>query len=168
MRSILNEGEFADLFAGMAKAAADKAEEKSQMGKNNYIGGSISKYTKGLLMSFPMLFDDNLALESAMNISKANEKNITSMMEMLFASMSINLKNGMTGKDVVALFHKNIDSMAIDDYIDAADSYVRSQMEAATGENLPRVKDSYIREAGRILKKGGMALFHHSNKKYIK
>lgn len=152
MRSILNEESFADLFAGMTKYAIDKVDKSDYFkpGDNNkYIGGSISKYTKGLLMSFPMLIDDSLALESAMNISKANEKNITSMMEMLFASMSINAKDGMTGKDIIALFHKNIDSMPIDDYIDAANNYVLSRMESAAGENLPRVKDSYIREAAR-------------------
>ena len=49
MRSILNEESFADLFAGAAKAALDKADQNSQTGKNSYIGGSISKYTKGLL-----------------------------------------------------------------------------------------------------------------------
>ena len=149
MRSILNEGGFADLFADVANDALKAADRKSETGKNSYIGGSISKYTKGLLMSFPMLFDDSLSMDSAINISKANEKNITSMMEMLFASMSINLKNGMTGKDVVSLFHKNIDSMPIDDYIDSTNTYVKGYVESVEGENLPRIKDSYIREAAR-------------------
>ena len=149
MRSVLNEAGFSDLFAQFAKDAVDKASEKSKTGKNYYIGGSISKYTKGLLMSFPVLCDDSLSLDSAMNISKANEKNITSMMEMLFASMSINGKQGITGKDVVAIFHKNIDTMPIDDYIELADKHVRGYMESAAGELLPKVKDSAIREAAR-------------------
>lgn len=149
MRSVLNEAGFADLFSQFAQDAANKASEKSKTGKNYYIGGSISKYTKGLLMSFPVLCDDSLSLDSAMNINKANEKNITSMMEMLFASMSINGKQGMTGKDVVAIFHKNIDTMPIDDYIDMADDYVRNYLASEAGELLPRVKDSYIREAAR-------------------
>lgn len=100
-------------------------------------------------MSFPVLCDDQISLNSAMNISKANEKNITSMMEMLFASMSINGKQGLTGKDVIALFHRNIDTMAIDDYINTSDKYVKDYMASEAGELLPKVKDVQIREAAR-------------------
>ena len=162
MRSVLNEDTFSDLFAKFAADAANRAAEKADQIKNGgiitgankkygkyYLGGSISKYTKGLLMSFPVLCDDQISLDSAMNISKANEKNITSMMEMLFASMSINGKEGLTGKDVIALFHRNIDTMPIDDYIDMADDFVRGYMASEAGELLPKVKDVQIREAAR-------------------
>ena len=151
MRSVLNEDTFSDLFMKFAADAAKRASEKSNSVKTGkyYLGGSISKYTKGLLMSFPVLCDDQISLDSAMNISKANEKNITSMMEMLFASMSINGKQGLTGKDVIALFHRNIDTMPIDDYIDMADDYVRGYMASEAGELLPKVKDVQIREAAR-------------------
>lgn len=151
MRSVLNEDTFSDLFWKFAADAAKRASEKSDSVKTGkyYLGGSISKYTKGLLMSFPVLCDDQISLDSAMNISKANEKNITSMMEMLFASMSISGKQGLTGKDVIALFHRNIDTMPIDDYIDMADDYVRGYMASEAGELLPRVKDVQIREAAR-------------------
>lgn len=149
MRSVLNEEGITDIFASVAKSAADRATEKRKTGKSYYIGGSISKYTKGLIMSFPVLCDDSLSLDAAMNISKANEKNITSMMEMLFASMSINGKQGMTGKDVIGIFHRNIDTMPIDDYIDAANNYIANYVNSEAGELLPRVKDSVVREAAR-------------------
>ena len=151
MRSVLNEEGFSDLFMKFAADAAKRAADKKDSVKAGkyYLGGSISKYTKGLLMSFPVLCDDQISLDSAMNISKANEKNITSMMEMLFASMSISGKQGLTGKDVIALFHRNIDTMPIDDYIDMADDYVRGYMASEAGELLPKVKDVQIREAAR-------------------
>jgi len=151
MRSVLNEEGFSDLFMKFAADAAKRASDKKDTVKAGkyYLGGSISKYTKGLLMSFPVLCDDQISLDSAMNISKANEKNITSMMEMLFASMSISGKQGLTGKDVIALFHRNIDTMPIDDYIDMADDYVRGYMASEAGEMLPKVKDVQIREAAR-------------------
>ena len=151
MRSVLNEEGFSDLFMKFAADAAKRASDKKDTVKAGkyYLGGSISKYTKGLLMSFPVLCDDQISLDSAMNISKANEKNITSMMEMLFASMSISGKQGLTGKDVIALFHRNIDTMPIDDYIDMADDYVRGYMASEAGELLPKVKDVQIREAAR-------------------
>lgn len=151
MRSVLNEGMFSDLFAKIASDAAKRVAEKSKETRKGkyYMGGSISKYTKSLLMSFPVICDDQLSLDSAINISKANEKNIASMMEMLFASMSINGKQGFTGKDVISLFHRNIDTMPIDDYIDMANDYVNSYIRSEAGELLPRVKDFYIREAAR-------------------
>jgi hypothetical protein len=63
--------------------------------------------------------------------------------------MSISGKQGLTGKDVIALFHRNIDTMPIDDYIDMADDYVRGYMASEAGELLPKVKDVQIREAAR-------------------
>lgn len=148
MRSVLNE-DFTDVFAQFAKGAAAKATDQQKQSRSYYIGGSISKYTKGLIMSFPVLCDDTLAMDSLMNISKANERNITTMMEMLFASMSINMNKGATGKDIIRMFHKNIDTMPIDDFIDYADDFSRNYKESAKGENLPVVTDAMVREAAR-------------------
>ena len=72
---------------------------------DNYLGGSISQYSKNLVMTFPVLCDNTLSPETASMISKANERNITTMLQLLFTAMNIEANDGMK---VLAKIHKNI------------------------------------------------------------
>ena len=86
---------------------------------NTYLGGSISQYTKDLIMTFPMLCDDTLSIDTASMISRANERYIISLLQMIFASENL---QGDSGLDVIRQIHRNIRSnMSLDDYIDLAD-----------------------------------------------
>lgn len=145
MQSVLNEESIFDTINSVLKGISKATNTVSNRGKKDgyYLGGSISKYTRNLTMSFPVLVDDTLSIESAQMISKANEKNIASMLELLFASMSINQKNGTSGKDIIKLFHTNIDSMSADEYIDAA-STALAKYEGA--EYLPSLSDAQLRD----------------------
>ena len=145
MRSVLNEETIFDTLNSLLKTV-NKITNRAEDGKNKskyYLGGSISRYSKNLTMSFPVLVDDSLSIETAQMISKANEKNIVSMLELLFASMSINSTKGTTGKDVLGYIHKNIDNMSVDDYIDYANDYMANYKEAAY---LPKISDTDIRD----------------------
>ena len=85
-----------------------------------YLGGSLSNYSKDLIMTFPVLCDNTLPPETASMISRANERYIITMLHLLFASEQI---QGSGGKDVLKKIHTNIkNSMSIDDYIDACDN----------------------------------------------
>lgn len=150
MQSVLNEESIFDTINGVLKTV-NSITNRDDKGKNNkksvyYLGGSISRYAKNLTMSFPVLVDDSLSIETAQMISKANEKNIASMLELLFASMSINGTKGMTGKDVIGLFHKNIDDMSADDYIDYANNVMANYAEACY---LPSINDAQVRDIQR-------------------
>lgn len=150
MQSVLNEESIFDTINGVLKTV-NSITNRDDKGKNNkksvyYLGGSISRYAKNLTMSFPVLVDDSLSIETAQMISKANEKNIASMLELLFASMSINGTKGMTGKDVIGLFHKNIDDMSADDYIDYANNVMANYVEACY---LPSITDAQVRDIQR-------------------
>ncbi len=72
---------------------------------SDYLGGSISQYSKNLVMTFPVLCDNTLSPETASMISKANERNITTMLQLLFTAMNIEANDGMK---VIAKIHKNI------------------------------------------------------------
>ena len=150
MQSVLNEESIFDTINSVLKTV-NSITNRDDKGKNNkksayYLGGSISRYAKNLTMSFPVLVDDSLSIETAQMISKANEKNIASMLELLFASMSINGTKGMTGKDVIGLFHKNIDDMSADDYIDYANNVMANYVEACY---LPSITDAQVRDIQR-------------------
>lgn len=153
-RKLLNEETAFDVFAKIASTVPGGDR------KSSYIGGSISSYAKKLTMSFPVLCDDSLSLDTAQSISRANEKNIASMLEMLFTSMSITrdkAKNGehITGAEIIAQFHKNVDAMSIDDYIDVANQVAKNYTEGVYVESYSAkaeckrmtVNEAHIRQA---------------------
>lgn len=123
MQSALNEGItlpgiISDLFDD------DKNNKKDQAKKKNFLKGSISRYSKNLIMSFPLLCDSSIPLDTAMMVSKANERNIANMLQLLFASINLNFANkeNVTGADIIANFYKDIDpNMDINDFIDLMD-----------------------------------------------
>lgn len=90
--------------------------DKNRIRKDNYLGGSISNYAKNLVMTFPTLCDDSLSPTTASMISRAHERNIVTMLELLFSSAQL---RGTDGVDVLKKIHNNIDmDMSVDDYID--------------------------------------------------
>ena len=162
MHSVLNEkvGAFANIIdaiatAGGAGAAGAKdvldtidSEIKYNRRKNLedkgsvYLGGSISKYTNNnLIMSFPMLCDNTLSIDTLALISKANERNVVGMLELLFSSLSL---KGYSGAELLKTIHTNINpDMAVDDFIDtmqklsaneSVDYKLRSQINEALQE----------------------------------
>jgi hypothetical protein len=95
--------------------------------KSTYMGGSISNYAKDLIMTFPCMCDNAIPMSTAAMISKANERYIITMLEMLFASAQM---HGNSGQEVIASIHKNMKSnFSIDDYLDALDDYVGESKE---------------------------------------
>jgi hypothetical protein len=72
---------------------------------SNYLGGSISQYSKNLIMTFPVLCDNSLTPDTASMICKANERNVTTMLQLLFTAMNIEANNGMK---VLSQVHNNI------------------------------------------------------------
>ena len=120
MRSVLNEASFFNDILKQYSDVATKAANSIASKKNsNYLGGSISKYTKNLVLSFPVLCDNTLSICTIQMISKATEKNIVSMLKMLLSAKSI---NGDDGREILSRIHMNIDA-DIEDIIDAIDRY---------------------------------------------
>jgi adenine/guanine phosphoribosyltransferase-like PRPP-binding protein len=150
MQSVLNEENIFDLMNTMLKSAVSVVNQNSNRDANGnnknkyYLGGSIARYSKGLIMSFPVLCDDTLSIDTAQLVSKADEKNITTMLEMLFSSITLKGTEGVTGKDFISIFHRNIDTMSMDDIIDATNDFVNSQVREASYLKDPSIHE--IRE----------------------
>lgn len=118
MHSVLNEGSFLDALGDIAGSVQKKREDN----KTTYMYGSISKYTQKLILSFPTICDNTIPLSTAQMISKAHEKNLVSMFEMLFTSMSL---SGTNGIEILQALHQNLnDKSSIDDIIDAIEKAV--------------------------------------------
>ena len=116
---------------------ADKAINPSQKGKGEYTYGSISNYTKNLIMTFPCMCDDSLSATTASMISRANERNIVTMLQILFSS--INMSTTTNALDIIKGIHNNIKTnYSIDDYIDTMNDIVGETV------NLDSVKERAI------------------------
>jgi hypothetical protein len=119
MQSALNE----ETVLGAVNKFFEKAQKDKAL-KGTNLNGSISRYSKNMIMSFPLLCDSTIPLDTAMMISKANERNITNMLQLLFASINLNFKEkqNVSGADIINSFYKDIDpNMDINDFIDLLD-----------------------------------------------
>jgi hypothetical protein len=106
------------MISGNARAARKSNADKGRV----YLRGSISKYTNNLTMSFPMLCDATLPIDTATMISTANEYNIVDMLQKLFSSVSIKGDNGV---EILRSYYKGIDNnMSMEDMIEFLDDLV--------------------------------------------
>ena len=112
---------------------------------DNYLNGSISQYSKNLVMTFPVLCDNTLSPETASMISKANERNITTMLQLLFTAMNIEANDGMK---VLSKIHKNI-SIGMD-VEEVADKMEQIGNKAVTMYGVAR-KDIFARESAQAI-----------------
>lgn len=109
-----------------------------------YLKGSISNYTKDLIMTFPMLCDNSLPPSTASMLSRANERYIVTMLELLFASAQF---EGKDGREVLSGIHKNINAnMSMDDYIDKIDSFLIANESALEKSQINTAVRHMIRE----------------------
>lgn len=115
----INEGFFADVakvVSNWGKQRKKNASDNSQM--NALRSTSIARATQKLVFSFPVICSDAVSPDTAMMITKAVERNCTSMLQMLLTSMYL---TGYNGADVISKFHTNMGmDMDLSDYIDKA------------------------------------------------
>ena len=117
---------------------------KNDAKSSNYLGGSVSQYSKNLVMTFPVLCDNTLSPETASMICKANERNVTTMLQLLFGAMNIEANDGMK---VLAQIHNNIStSMDVYEVIDKLNDVKNN----ASGVAFETVNGEYGRESEAI------------------
>lgn len=130
------------------KGDTNKISDRDKI--KNYMGGSISQYSKNLIMTFPVLCDNTLSPETASMISKANERNVTTMLQLLFTAMNIEANDGMK---VIAKIHNNIStSMDVYDVMnkmdDIAGGLANKSASVASGKSIfETVKGNYDKES---------------------
>lgn len=96
-------------------------DKKSNNDKGVYLNGSISNYAKNLVMTFPTLCDNSLSIDTASMISRANERNIVTMLRLVLSAVQL---KGSDGVEVLSKIHKNINpNMSLDDFMDITDNF---------------------------------------------
>lgn len=91
-------------------------------GNGSYLDrSSISKATKDLVASFPVICSDTISAPTASMIAKATERNCVVMLQLLFSSAYL---KGESGREVLSKWHTNMDGdMNMDDLLDIMDTF---------------------------------------------
>lgn len=148
MQPIIQEGSFSDILSKVAGGAKGIVDASSSKDDNKvYLKGSISRYTKDLVMSFPMLCDNSLPVSTVTMINKANERTVISMLQMLFSAINM---QGTNGVDILKALHKNISNPNMEDIMDALDSL----SESANFTSYERALfEAHIRDIAKMIQK---------------
>lgn len=97
---------------------------------NSMSVSSLSRASKDLVMSFPVLCDNTIDPRTASMICKAVERKAVTMLQLIFASCSFT--QIADGKSVLKQWHTNIDGgdLSLDDYLDLVDKYTMESVES--------------------------------------
>lgn len=116
-----------ELLSDNVNGFIDQDDTNSFIGKllNNRPGTgkyfrSISKVTSNLVLTFPMIVDNSVSIETASMVSKAVEKKLVLLLQMLFSAISVT--NNKDAFDFVSKIHRNITSDDVLSYINKMDS----------------------------------------------
>ena len=116
MKSLLEDGN-KSLFSSVRRVLGLSKPDKNK--KDTYLNGSISSAAKDLIMTFPVMCDNSLPISTASMISKAHERNVITMLQLLFSAMQMNSKDG---REVINSIHTNLKTnYSMDDVVDALD-----------------------------------------------
>lgn len=127
--SAIQEGvlrDIVELLSDNVNGFVDPGDVNSSIGKllnsrnNGKYFRSITKATSNLILTFPMIVDNSVSIETASMVSKAVEKKIVLMLQMLFSAISVT--NNKDAFDFVSKIHKNLTSDDVLSYINKMDS----------------------------------------------
>lgn len=114
---------------------------------------SITKAASNLVLTFPVIVDESVPINTAKILSRAIEKKATMLLQALFSALSANaLKNNKTVFDMIHKVHTNLNSDDLEDYI----QYLDALGDKSTNEAALKLIDSYrniIQEENKIIDK---------------
>ena len=93
---------------------------------------SITKATSNLVLTFPVLVDDSVPLETARLISKAVEHKMVTMLQMLFSA--IDITNNKDAFEFIGKIHKNLTSDDLISFINKMDAIPLKSKNESTAE----------------------------------
>ena len=117
-KNIIHEGVIKDVVDLLTNNNLVK-RNKLLNSKQTYFS-SITKATSNLVLTFPVLVDDSVPLDTARLISKAVEHKMVTMLQMLFSA--IDITNNKDAFEFIGKVHKNLTSDDLISFINKMDS----------------------------------------------
>lgn len=112
---------------------------------------SIAKAASNLVLTFPVLVDESVSLNTAQILTRAIEGKALVMLQLLFSAISVqSLKDDETAFDVIGKIHKNLNSDDIEDYIQRMETMATNESYEALDHLMKTIReentviDSYI------------------------
>lgn len=120
--------------------------------KGNILSASsIAKAASNLVLTFPVLVDESVSLNTAQLLTRSIEGKALVMLQLLFSAISAKaLKDNETAFDVIGKIHKNLNSDDIEDYIQRMETMVTTESYEALDHLMKTIReenltiDSYV------------------------
>lgn len=106
---------------------------------------SIAKAASNLVLSFPVLVDESVSLNTAQILTRAIEGKALVMLQLLFSAISVqSLKDDETAFDVIGKIHKNLNSDDIEDYIQRMETMATNESYEALDHLMKTIREENI------------------------
>lgn len=112
---------------------------------NRWTGSSIAKASSNLVLTFPVLVDESVSLNTAQILTRAIEGKALVMLQLLFSAISAQaLKGNDTAFDVIGRIHKNLNSDDIEDYIQRMETMATNESYEALDHLMKTIREENI------------------------
>lgn len=112
---------------------------------NRWTGSSIAKASSNLVLTFPVLVDESVSLNTAQILTRAIEGKALVMLQLLFSAISAQaLKGDDTAFDVIGRIHKNLNSDDIEDYIQRMETMATNESYEALDHLMKTIREENI------------------------
>lgn len=112
---------------------------------NRWTGSSIAKASSNLVLTFPVLVDESVSLNTAQILTRAIEGKALVMLQLLFSAISAQaLKGNDTAFDVIGRIHKNLNSDDIEDYIQRMETMTTNESYEALDHLMKTIREENI------------------------
>lgn len=112
---------------------------------NRWTGSSIAKAASNLVLTFPVLVDESVSLNTAQILTRAIEGKALVMLQLLFSAISAQaLKDNDTAFDVIGRIHKNLNSDDIEDYIQRMETMATNESYEALDHLMKTIREENI------------------------
>ena len=106
---------------------------------------SIAKAASNLVLTFPVLVDESVSLNTAQILTRAIEGKALVMLQLLFSAISVqSLKDDETAFDVIGKIHKNLNSDDIEDYIQRMETMATNESYEALDHLMKTIREENI------------------------
>ena len=114
--------------------------------KGNVLSASsIAKAASNLVLTFPVLVDESVSLNTAQLLTRSIEGKAMVMLQLLFSAISAqSLKDNETAFDVISKIHKNLNSDDIEDYIQRMETMATNESYEALDHLMKTIREENL------------------------